>query len=316
MSARGYDTDPNIYFGLPGNLITLPWPQGGVVAPVDRSVFLFETGNGGYQSSTLLGTSRSYTLSWEALHQKTFDPLNAYWLGHRGAGPFCIIDPSRPNLLTPAQSSATGFSNSNLDWVLGPLTTGKFQGALSQNLVAANIHGTHSVASMVWTTFTAVTLDTPYCILSPSVPYHTWYGTPVVVGLPYTFALWAKAAVVNPLVDVQLVWLDITGAQISISHTGDTAFTAGTWYQPFITDVAPAGAVFVQPRVLMKSSSLTSPTAALYIDEPQLEQTDTVYYWAPGTGAYAVSIVGLSEAIPFDANMRLQPTLSLREIVP
>lgn len=310
MTRRGYNTDPPIYFGYPGAYVTLPWPKGGLGAPVDRTVFDFTNGVGGHQVSTLVGTSRSYALSWTALHQSTFDLVSMYAYGHQGVGPFAIIDPSRPNLLTPNQSSATSVWHDTTDLLLGST----HQGVISSNTNPTWYHRPLGRRSIKWTGFIG-TLDAT-AIITPTLPYFAWFGTPVVAGLPYVFYYWATpdpATDVSVTMDCQIVWKNSAGGVISTTSLGATAVTA--WHQMIASGIAPAGAAFAVPQVVLTTSSCTTATV-IYVDEMNFEQTDTVHDWAPGTGCAAVGITGWTENVPFDAEFRLGPVLNLRELTP
>lgn len=315
MTTRGYNTDPDIYFGLPGSLVRLPWPQGGFSAPVEKQISTFISGGGGYQSSTLVGTSRSYNMQWTALHQTTFDRVNQYWLGARGGGPFALVDPSRPNLFMPNQSAATAVTNDTTGWQTGiPTSSSKTQGVLFSNSDASFIHDPMGIRSLRLGSFSLASLDT-YCIVIPTPPYYAWPGVPVMTGLPYTATCWCLPVTVNLTVDVQLQWMDVARVVLSTSALGAASYAAGAWTQLTVTGTAPAGAAFVLPRVVVTSASVTSANASLYLDGFQLEQSDTVHDWAPGAGCGAVAMTAWSEDVPFDANFRISPSLQLREVI-
>jgi hypothetical protein len=280
---RGYRTDAPVYFGLPGQLISMPWPRGGMSPPVDREVFDFQSGSGGHRISTLVGTSRSYALTWGALHQSTFDKINAYWVGAMGPGPFCIIDPSRPNLLTVNQAAATAQWNDATDFTLG----GVNHGTLSSNKTTTQIHRTNGVRSLQW-------------LFSGS--------------LSYTFAFWCKPDGVvdsNITAGSTITWYDVTGAVISTSTLAGVAVTA--WTQKVLTAIAPSTAAYGLPAITVTSSTVTSG-GSLYVDELVYEQDSVANEWAPGTGVYPVGITNWTEAVPFDALFRVSPVLSLREV--
>lgn len=304
---RGYRTDAPVYFGLPGQLISMPSPRGGMAAPVDREVFDFESGSGGHRISTLVGTSRSYALTWAALHQSTFDKINAYWVGAMGPGPFCIIDPSRPNLLTVNQAAATAQWNDATDFTLG----GVNHGTLSSNKTTTQIHRTYGVRSLQWL-FSGSLAAT--CIVSMSSPYALWPGVPVLPSVSYTFAFWCKPdGVVDSSITAgaTITWYDVTGGVISTSTLAGVAVTA--WTQKVLTATAPSTAAYGLPAITVTSSTVTSG-GSLYVDELVYEQDSVANEWAPGTGVYPVGITNWTEAVPFDALFRVSPVLSLREV--
>lgn len=290
----------------------MPWPLGGFSAPPERQISDFVTSSGAHQVSTLIGISRSYELSWLALHQTTFDRITPYALGHMGVGPFAFIDPSRPNMLTPNQSSNTAVWHDSTDWQLGSATA---EGALSSNNNSTWYHRQYGRRSLKWSAFNG-SLDT-FCVLTPVAPYFAWSGFPVVPGLPYTYSYFitpqAGAGTGNCIYDTQLQWLDKNGAVISTAAVG--AVNTTTWAPGVLTAVAPFNAAFVIPRVVITSGSI-SAASVIYIDESQLEQSGSVNEWAPGTGTAAVAIMGWTEDVWVDASFRIGPVLNLREVAP
>jgi len=306
---RGYRTDPDFYFGAPGTLVALPWPQGGFLNPVEREVSDFQSGSGNHRVSTLVGTSRIYSITWTALHQETFDKVNRYWLGHQGPGPFAIIDPTRPNLLTPNQSSACGVWRDTTDFTLGGTTQ---NGTLSANKTTSLIHRSDGTRSLRWL-FSGTLVTTPSLLLKPQSSL--WPGIPCVAGLPYTLSFWVKPdGVVDSSINVgaHITWYNSAGAVVSTTTLAPAAVT--TWTHLSVTGTAPVGAAFGLPAVDMTSSTVTSG-GSLYLDEFMYEQDSVVQTWAPGTGVLPVSILGLNEGTSFDALFRVQPSLILREVL-
>lgn len=303
MTARGYDVVPNVYFGYPGALVTLPWPRGGVAASLERQTFQFQAASGDYQVSSMVGGSRAYSLTWNALHQSNFDLITPYWTGARGTGPFALIDPSRPNLFAPNVASPTSVTHDTTGMSLGSTHQGFIATSPTQKLT------TFARRALIWYNFTG-TLDAS-AVLSFDAPYYAWSGIPVVPNTSYTFQFLCQATGTTATMGIQLQWYNAAGGLISTSSAAFTQNTVVT-LQSLIA-VAPATAAFVQPRVTVTTSSVTVATS-IFFDNFNLEMTDTVYDWAPGTGAKAVAILGWAENVPFDANFRLSPVLSLREV--
>lgn len=308
--ARGYKTDPPVYFGLPGKLVQLPWPQGGVQAPVDRSIYDFMSGDGNHRVSSLVGTSRGYSLAWNALHQSTYDLLNEHWVGQNGPGPFVLIDPSRPNLLRGNQSGATGEWNDARGFTTGFVTAGG-NGTLSSNAVAANIHRARGRRSLQWS-FSGTLVSTVSIGLDSA--FSTWPGIPVLQNAAYSFSFWVKPdGVVDSSIDVglRLVWYRVDG---TVSRTDTVApATVTAWTQKTTTQTSPADAAYCKPVITATGSTITTG-GSLFIDELLFEQDSAVNPWAPGTGVLPVAMLSFPEAIPFDGLFRLQPAMALREV--
>jgi hypothetical protein len=310
MALRTARQVPAIYFGRPGKLVSLPWPKGGIDKPYDRLTFDFVTGSGYHQVSSLSAGSRSYTISWEALHSDNFAKLAQYRTGMNGAGPWTIIDPSAMNLFLPNQSAATGLYNEARDFQT--LTGLSNEGSLSSNSDASFIFRAQGSRSLRWL-FPVAAATVP--VLLASTAYRSWPGIPAVVGLPYTFSSIMRAdGIVDSAITVglRLRWLDSTGAQISESTSGNIPITAA-WTRLTATGTAPANTYFVEPRWIAVGSTITTG-ASIYIDEPLLEQDSVVNDWAPGTGVRPVEIVDLGEVVPFEARFRTGASMTLREL--
>lgn len=309
--ARSGRQVPNVYFGRPGSLVTLPWPRGDQGSPYDRLTYDFITGAGQHVVSSLVYGSRTFTVNWQALHVDNYALLEQYRVGVNGLGPWAYLDPSRPNLLLPNQSAAGGLTNDASQWKT--LTGAANEGQLSANSNAAFIHRTRGTRSIRWL-FNVAAATVPVLVFT--TPYRNWPGIPVFPGLAYSFASWLRAdGTVDSSITtgLRLRWLDAAGAEVvPESSNGNTAVTA-TWVRQSVTGNAPSGAAYVEPRYVVTGSSVITG-GSLYIDEPLLEQDSVVNDWAPGTGVRPVEIVGLSETVPFDVRMRTDMSMELREL--
>lgn len=304
---RGYRTDPPVYFGKPGSLVTLPWPQGGVAKPYERMVSDFTTGAGTHRITSMAGGARPFQLSWNALHSDTYRLLEEYWLGANGTGPWCLIDPSANNLLTANQAAATGVYNDARGWAVGAPTQ---QGAAMTNANASHFHRARASRSLRWA-LTGTMATTP--VIFASSGYSGWAGIPAVPTLSYAWSFWVKSTGDTSITAaIRLQWLNAAGSQISLSST---AFTInGTFQLVSIIATAPALTAYMVPGLQVTGSSVTTP-ADVYVDEPLLEQTDRVNDWAAGSGVMPVGVINLTEDVPFDSKFKESPVLTLREAV-
>lgn len=306
--ARSQRQVPNIYFGRPGNLVTLPWPLGDIDRTYDRPTFDFLTGSGQHQISTLATGSRPYTLNWNALHVDTYARLEQFWTGNMGTGPWALVDPSLTNLLLPNQASATSLFNDARHWT----TSATDNGTPKSNSDATYIHRSGAPRSLRWH-FTVTPATTPQLKLSPA--YRAWYGIPVYPGLPYSFSFWVRTdGVVDSSISLfaQIDWLTKSGSSDSVDTTGFITAT-NTWTNVQLTGFASSNAGYLLPSIKATGSSIITG-ASLYIDEPIVEQDFTVNPWAPGAGMRPVEMLGLTEKIPFDGRIRQGITLTLREL--
>jgi len=307
--ARSERQVPSVYFGRPGSLVTMPWPRGDLDKPYERPAFDFVTGSGQHAVSMLAQGARAPVVSWNALHIDTFTAITQYWIGANGVGPWAFIDPSMPNLLLPNQSAATGVLNDTSNF--GTSTGAADMGVLSSNSAAAQIHRTGGRRSLRWQ-FLVTAATTPVLRFLP--PYRNWFGIPAMVGLPYTWSLWTKPDGVvdsNVSLSANIEWLDSAGATLSTTVGGVTAVTA--WQRLTATGTAPANTAYMRPILSMTGSTMTT-NGSVYVDEPLLEQDSIANNWAPGTGLRAVEILSLTDTVPFEARMRRNLNMTLREL--
>lgn len=306
MAYRSDRNYPNMFFGRPGALVTMPYPRDGIDKPFERRLFDFATGTGQHIVSTMLGGSRLFSLSWKALHVDTFRLMEQYWLGAMGRGPWAFIDPSVTNMLMINQSSATNVYADTRQFSINAL------GALSSNPTAAQIHRTGATRSLRWLWTSAPGATTP--TLSFASPYRSWYGFPVAPNLPYIFSGWAKpdgTIDASITLSFRIQWLGADGTQLSEVTSGDIAATA--WRQYSAGGAAPSNAAYARPVVIVTGSTVAAG-GSLYLDEFQLEQDTVVNNWAPGAGTRAVEILSLLDPVPFNARFRKGVTMTLRDL--
>jgi hypothetical protein len=307
--ARSDRQVPNVYFGAPGSLMSLPWPGGDISAPYDRPTYDFETGAGQHHVANFVSGNRPYSLKWKALHQDTYTKLEQYWTNMNGPGPWVFVDPSRPNLHRVNVASATGTYRDNRWWTTAGAAG---DGTVSSNSDPAQIHRSGANRSVRWT-FGAAPVTFP--VLYTTAPYRSWFGYPVVPGLSYAHSSWVKpdgTIDTSITLELQLRWLDKAGAQMSITAGGTSAVT--TWQRLSVIGTAPAGAAYVQTRWVATGSTIVTG-GSLYVDEPLFEQDSVVNDWAPGTGIRPVGLVSLTDgSVPFATRMRSDISMELREL--
>lgn len=297
---------PDVYFGRPGALVKMPYPRGDMDKGYDAMKYDFVTATGQHIVSTMIGGSRAYTVSWNALHVDNYAKISQYWLGQMGAGPWVFIDPSAPNMLMENQASTTQTFSDNRGFTAN-------LGSVNVNTSAAQIHRFGATRNLQWLFSTAPGATTP--TLTIGAPYRSWYGIPVVPGLPYMFSGWLKpdgTVDTSITVELKLAWLDAAGATIgSLITSGASAVTA--WQQLSVGGVAPVGVAYVRPTVVITGSTVLAG-GSLFVDELLLEQDTVVNNWAPGTGTRPVEILSLPDTVPFNARFRKGVTLTLREL--
>lgn len=308
--ARASRIWPNLYFGRPGALVTIPYPRGDIGRDYERLISDFVTGSGQHLISLNPLGSRLYGLNWTSLHGDTYALLEQYWVGSMGVGPWALVDPAVNNMLQPNQASATNNLMDTTGWKTSTALAN--EGTILINTDPNFIHRTGATRSIRWQ-FPVTPATTPILMTTP--PYRNWSGIPVMVGLPYAFSAWVKPDGVidsNITASARIRWYDATGSMLSEITSGDTAVT--TWTKLSVTGTAPANAAYAWPLFTTTGSTITNG-GSLYVDEILLEQDNAFNTWAPGTGIRAVEILGLTATVPFDAKWVKSIALNLRELV-
>lgn len=294
--------NPNTYFGIPGKTLNKLWdPTGGMLATRERSSYVFSNKNGGTRTIRALDGARSYSLNYGALGRKTFEILNAYQQGHMGPGPFVLIDPGRRNLLTVNQSSATSQTNDTRGWT----ATGPSQSIAADNTQAGQFPNVlrHAFTATVPAS-SVLTLDRPSTV---------WPGIPVLIQ-PYTF--WFYAAGGPMSIQATIDWLDLSGAVLSTATSGNFSLgIGGSITKCWITSTPPAGTVWGICRIKPVLATIINGASYIVIKPMFNEGSSPDMDWAPGTGIYPVTVMGLPEKYGFaEPGMMVSPTLLLQEV--
>lgn len=312
--ARAARIWPNVYFGRPGSLFTLPYPRGDISKPYDRLTFDFITGSGQHSVLSMAQGSRPYTMTWNSFHGDTFATLDQFWTGQMGVGPWVFIDPSANNLLLPNQASAT---NNLMDTTGFATSTGAANmGTLISNSSGTFIHRTAATRSLRWQ-FTVGAATSPQ--LNIGAPYRNWFGIPVAPNLGYNFSVWARP---DGVVDASITmaakvdWLDAAGSVLSTYSSGDIVMTGWTKLHTSLIGpgaIAPSNAVYARPNLVATGATITTG-ASIYADELMFEQDLIANNWSPGTGVRAVEMLSLDDNVPFDVKWKKGIAMTLREL--
>lgn len=295
--------DVTIYFGTPGGLASLPQPRGGVRAPRLRPTYSFATGGGGTRVSKVVGGRRQYALNWESLDLDTFSTLLEYDQGHRGSGPFALLDPGQRNMLTVNQSAATSETNDADNFTV----SGSGYTLTSESATYRRGPRSLKVTAAFGAQAGTVTLDAPST---------TWYGVPVVASRALVFSYYARGGGADAVVTLtpQLTWYSAAGATLSTTSGTPTATTSADWAQMYATATPPASAAYVQPSVIT-SAGTVSAGAVIYLDQLQLEEGSTPGTWRPGTGVMPVQVLSVVDQWPFfHPELRDGPVMVLQEV--
>lgn len=292
--------DPATYFGLPGQLFKLYDPTGGVVATRDVGTSIFITGSNGARVDKAYGGNRTMVLNYGALGRENFESLNAFQQGHKGPGPFVLLDPGRRNMLTVNQSSATSASNDTREF-----TVSGVGGSLSSD----NSLITPFPKTLKWSFSTTTPAAAKLSLDKPSKA-PGWYGMPVMQR-PYVF--WCM--VIGGPIDLTLTitWYNLAGASVGTSTTTITT-SATNWKQPFATGTPPVGGVWALCTVDPVVATITAGETVNFSSFMMHEGTSPEN-WAPGTGIYPVQVMGMPEKYGYaESGMLVGPTMVLQEV--
>lgn len=300
--------DTSIYFGLPGQLTTLPHPRGGVDTTRVRPRQQFPLGNGEQRTRSTRSGSRQFDLSYDALDFDTHTKLLAFDQGHMGPGPFVFLDPGERNMLTDNQSASTAVTNDATNFtvagsgaVIASSTALVLPYPDTPRALALSFNFTSPASGAV-----SVTLDAPYA---------GWPGIPVVASRSLCFSCQIRGGGTDAIATfrLDLRWYDATEQFISTSSGTPVASASGAWAGMTCVAAAPANAAFVLPRIQYITGA--SAGSIMYFARFQLEEGVTVGTWRPGTGVYPVTVVGYVDKWPwlYSTEVRTQPTFTLRQ---
>ncbi len=297
--------DQRIFFGVPGSLITLPHPRGGVKSTRTRPTQEFALGNGETRTRKSQQGSRLYVLDWERLDLDTSSTIQAYDQGHMGPGPFAFLDPGQRNMLTVNQASSTSLTNDADNFTI----------AGSGCVIASSATlATGVPRSLAWT-FNVGSPASGAAVLTLDSPYAGWPGVPAVAGRSLAFSFLARGGGADAIVSYlpELLWYDATAVLLSTSTGSAVTTSSGAWGTGLVAATAPANTAYALPRVHYQSGA--GAGAVGYFSSFQLEEGSTRGAWRPGTGVFPVTVVGQEEAWPwlYPTEVRDRPTLTLRQ---
>lgn len=297
--------DQNVYFGIPGSLVTLPHPRGDVGTTRVRARQAFPLGNGEMRTRGSVHGSRTFELSYESIDYATHATLLAFDQGHYGPGPFALLDPGQRNQLTVNQSSATSLTNDATNFSIA---------GSAQTIGSSSTLATGTPRSLSWT-FNASSPASGASVLTLDPPYAGWPGIPVVPARSMCFSCQIRGGGSDAIATLRaaLDWYDISSALLSTSTGTPVATASGAWAQLSVAAVPPANSVFVRPKVQYVTGA--SFGTILYLTQFQLEEATTPGTWRPGTGVRPVMVAGYADTWPwlYPTEVRRGATLLLRE---
>lgn len=296
--------DLNMYLGTPGRLESIALPKGNIDHTRVRQVDVYALGNGGYRVGKLLGGTRRISINYQRLQYADFLKLEAYEQGHRGPGPFVLLDPGTRNILTVNQSSTTSERNNSNNFTLSGSG-----GAL------ASVSSIYRRGPRVLS-YTASNSNPSASAILLDAPAPEWYGFPVHVGRSMVLSAYIRGGGTDGVVSVSasLRWLSEGGSTLSTNTGTVVATTSGSWQQVLVAATPPASAAYVTP--IFTAASGAGAGDIVYFDEMMLHEGLTVdTAWSPGGGILPVVPIALADSWPFQAGQfRERPILILQEV--
>lgn len=234
-----------MWFGRPGALVELPGPTGeveiGITGPGTQELL------DGYAVDFSGRTHRTFSQQFEGMGHDDAAVIEAYATRQRGVGPFAILLPeTRRNLLAPEQATAGDAPATALGGTVAGAET------LAVSTAQSRLPGG---ASWRWTL--THPLHSGFLDYDPPVP--GWHGWPTPEALSWAFGAYVRPGTGDTSFDVRAVlqWIDVNGAVVSTSNGTFTAVAAGSWVRVGVVAVAPAGAVYVRPRIEVDGTDVT-----------------------------------------------------------
>lgn len=288
--------------GPVGNLIQLPLPGNGIDATAEKVGGSHQLLSGG-QSFDVMGVRRSYKMTWTRLDPADQATLEALYLGAYGPGPYVLHDPTRVNMLSVNQSTATdprgdttGFAANTTSVIssslLAPRTGLR---SLLVDIPDGTVAGSGGVAA---------TYGTYGTVASPSL------DIPVVPGVTYTGSVYAQMAAGGASFAVLSIiwWYTAAGAYLSASYSFSTTVTNATPVRIPVVAAAPAGAHLAR---LLFTNNATVPAAhpGIHLTDWQVEQAAAASTWVVGSGVPRVHFAALTDNYPKSGQHNMEATL-------
>lgn len=298
-------TDPYLWFGRPGSLLRLPYPQGGIQRTRTRVTDEYEAAGGQMTVTRLPSGRRRISLGWDSIDYGTFAKIEEFDTGAAGRGPWAVLDPALINMLSLNQSAATSSTNDTSNF--GVATT-------AESIASSSALYLRGPRSLAWTFLATTPAATPELTLSS--PWSGWYGIPVQAGQAYVFSAQIRGGGTDAVTTVtpRVRWLTAAGATVSDTDGSGVASSSGAWAGLTATATAPPTAAYASLSLRATPASVTNG-GIVYVDTLQFERGATVTTWVPGTGVNPVEIISLTDTARHIAPMyRTGVTLILQEV--
>lgn len=275
---------PEIWFGRPGSLVSLPPPDPGVSSTRVRPRVVQEAGSSRSVSSVGYGR-RTWHYTFTGLPEDDFWLIDSHESGLRGVGPWALLDPAYSNKAWPNQS---GGSDALAD------TTGFSlpDGVTAETIASSTVFTANYLRSVAWSVPASpasglLHMTTPWPRLSSG-----YWGYPITPSTQIVAGLRARAAQVDGA-RLVLRFHDSTGAVIATTTPSYTNLSTSAFADYTVTATGGSTAAWIslvfQINPADVAVSTTVYTGALQV----LYGTGAITTWIPGTGVPMVSFSSL-----------------------
>jgi len=293
------------YLGKVGALVALPDPTEPPQVTLTRLGGTHQLLAAGRVRDTL-GYKRTWQLGWKLRSAAERSVLSRWYL--RPQGPYVLLDPYEPNLLSPNQADAGNALRTTEGWaaITGTLTTPAVNAPYTGDLGLSWALSNGSAANQFLVSGTANTGDVT--VADPAT------DIPVLPSTTYTFSALVAVSTLAASLQVKLGvrWFTAAGVPASTVSSVGTPFTPGTTLAAQSTVItSPADAHLVRVTV----QNHTSPAAAVSVllSQLQFEQAAAASAWELGLGVPRVFVDDLPRAYPRFWRPDVDLTLTLVE---
>lgn len=278
-----------IWLGNPANtagMVELPPNGQGVSSPWSDADTEHTLASGGTAVTHMPQVRRRYPITWPVLTPAQASIVLGFKVRSFGSGPFALIDPSWPNLLTLDASLSGARLGAKVPWLSSGAT--EAAAALADD-VAAPVIGAAGACQVAGTTGGTLTIgkagtDGPDADPASAIPY--------VADLAYTISVYTKA---DAAASIKLRALGVDGdgtGTVIASKEASVAFGTA-WARVSLSIAADdlGAARYLVPQ-LKFTEDILGDTNLAYVSAPQVNAGGSAEDWCIGNGCPRVLPVG------------------------
>lgn len=271
---------PEIWFGRPGSLVSLPPPDPGVESARIRPKMIQDSGSSHSVSTSSYGR-RAWNYVFTGLPDDEYVILDSHESGVRGVGPWALLDPSYPNKAFPNQASGTDALADASGFSLPA-------GVTAETISSSTQYTANYKRSLAWTAPATpasglLHMKTPWPRLLDD-----YWGYPVTPSTQVVAGIRARATQVD---GARLVMRFHDAAQSIIATTTPSYANLSTSAFADFTVTATGGstAAWVSLTFQINPSDVATATTVYLGGLQLLYGTGAITTWVPGNGVPMVS---------------------------